>query len=591
MSTRAKQRIDPRLMAEGQRTRGALYFSIGLGVSAALLVILQAVLLAHVVRGVMFGHQGLAAVAPLLWALGGLFAFRAALSYAAEIIAFKASGEIKTYLRQKLLDHIFKLGPVHAANEQSADLAATMIEGIEALEPYFSRYVPQMALVVAVPLAILVLVFPVDWISGLILLAAGPLIPLFMVFVGYRAEAINQKQWQTLLLMSAHFLDIVQGLTTLKLFGRARDEIGIIARISDDYRKTTMAGLRVAFLTSAVLEFFASLAIALVAVIFGARLLHGSIDFYPAFLVLLLAPEYFVPLRGLSTHYHARMSAIAAARRMFDVLDLPLANTGTASLPSLREIDLVCEDLHFAYGEGEPVLAGLNCRFKAGSITAIVGASGVGKTSLARLLLGFAQPLQGRIMINGTIDLAGVAPDSWWQSLAWVPQNPLLFHGSIAANIRLGNPQADDAALYRAATQARALQFVEAQPDGFETMIGDRGAGLSGGQIQRIALARAFLKDPQLLILDEATANLDLASEALVLEAIAELAVGRTVIVIAHRMAMAERADNVLVLEAGRAAAFGTPAALRASGGAYARLLQAYETGADAGSEEAASCV
>ncbi|MDE8350206.1 MAG: ABC transporter transmembrane domain-containing protein, partial [Acidocella sp.] len=390
------QRIDPRLMAEGRRTRGALYFAIGLGVSAALLVILQAVLLAHVVRDVAFGHANLAAVAPLLWALAGLFVLRAGLNYASEIVAFKASGKIKTYLRETLLSHILRLGPVPAADEQSADLAGTMIEGIEALEPYFSRYVPQMALVVAVPLAILALVFPVDWISGLILMGAGPLIPLFMVFVGYRAEAINQRQWQKLLLMSAHFLDVMQGLTTLKLFGRARDEIGIVARISDDYRTTTMAGLRVAFLTSAVLEFFASLAIALVAVIFGSRLLHAQIDFYPAFLVLLLAPEYFVPLRGLSTHYHARMSAIAAARRMFDVLDMPLAAAGTVLLPQMDAVDIVCEDLQFGYGTNEPVLDGLSCSFRAGQITAIVGASGVGKTSLARLLLKFAHPAQGR---------------------------------------------------------------------------------------------------------------------------------------------------------------------------------------------------
>ena len=576
MRQQARQRIDPRLMAEGRRTRGALYFAIGLGVSAALLVIVQAVLLAQVVRGVVFAHQSLPAVAPRLWGLAGLFALRAALSYASEIVAFKASAGIKTYLRQTLLCHILQLGPAYAADAQSADLAGTMIEGIEALEPYFSRYVPQMALVVAVPLAILALVFPIDWISGLILLCAGPLIPLFMVFVGYRAEAISQRQWLKLLLMSTHFLDMVQGLTTLKLFGRARDEIAIVARISDDYRQTTMAGLRVAFLTSAVLEFFASLAIALVAVVFGARLLHGRVDFYPAFLVLLLAPEYFVPLRGLSTHYHARMSALAAARRMFEVLDMPLAPIGTAALPALSALDITCENLHFAYGDAAPVLAGLSCRFPAGQITAIVGASGAGKTTLARLLLGFARPDQGRIVLNQAVDLAAVAPQSWWQSLAWVPQNPRLFHGSIAANIRLGDPLADDAALRVAAARARALAFIEAQPQGFETIIGDLGAGLSGGQIQRIALARAFLKNPPLLILDEATANLDLASEALVLEAIAALALGRTVIVIAHRMAMAERADHVLVLEAGRVVESGTPAQLRAAGGAYARLLQAY---------------
>ena len=575
-------RIDPRLMAEGRRTRGALYASIGLGVAAALLVIAQAVLLARVISGVAFGHQTLGMVAPLLWGLAGLFVLRAGLAYASEASAFKAAGAIKTYLRQELLGHILRRGPVAAAGENSADLAGTMIEGVEALEPYFSRYVPQMALVVAVPLAILALVFPVDWISGLILLVTGPLIPVFMVFIGYRAEAINQRQWQKLLLMSSHFLDMLQGITTLKLFGRARDEIEIVARISDDYRKTTMAGVRIAFLTSAALEFFASLAIALVAVIFGVRLLHGRIDFYPAFLVLLLAPEYFVPLRGLSTHYHARMSALAAARRIFEVLDAPVRAPAAAPLPPLPGgVAISCENLEFSYDGREKVLDGLSCLFPAGRMTAVVGPSGAGKTTLARVLLGFIQPQGGHVRINGAAELGAVAVEGWWENLAWVPQNPRLFHGSIAANLRLGRADADADALRDAARKARALEFIEALPQGFETVIGDLGQGLSGGQIQRIALARAFLKDPKLLILDEATANLDLESEALVMDAIMDLAVGRTVIMIAHRLAMAERADSVMVLQAGRVAECGTPAQLRASGGLYAAMRNAGREGVE----------
>ena len=571
-------RIGARLMAEGQRTSSALYASIGLGIGAALLVIVQAVLLTQVVNRVSFKHQPLAMVSPLLWGLLGLFILRAALSCLSEIVAFKTSSRIKTFLRETLLSHLLKLGPVHAADEHSAGLANTMIQGVEALEPYFSRYVPQMALVVAIPLAILALVFPVDWISGLILLCAGPLIPFFMVLVGYQAEAINQQQWQKLTMMSSYFLDALQGLTTLKLFGRARDEMAIVARISDDYRKTTMAGVRVAFLTSAVLEFFASLAIALVAVIFGARLIHGSITFYPAFLVLLLAPEYFVPLRGLSTHYHARMTAIAAAERIFEVLDVPApAVPNVVSItPEFSSISLACEDVHFTYRDGAPVLNGLSCRIPPGKITAIVGASGAGKTTLARLLLRFMPPTHGSVVINNTVDLADIEQETWWQNLAWMPQNPRLFHGSIAANIRLGNPSADDAAMRQAATRARALDFIMALPKGFETTIGDLGQGLSGGQIQRIALARAFLKNPKLLILDEATANLDIESEALVLEAIAELALGRTVIVIAHRLAMAERADYVLVLDAGRVAQAGTPADLLSTDGLYRAMSRVY---------------
>ena len=569
-------------MAEGRRTRGALYASIGVGVAAALLVIAQAVLLARVINDAAFRHETLGMVAPLLWGVAGLFWLRAGLSYAGEVIAFRAAGEIKTYLRQELLGHVLRRGPVPAAGENSADLAGVMIEGVEALEPYFARYVPQMALVVAVPLAILALVFPLDWISGLILLITGPLIPVFMVFIGYRAEATNQRQWQKLLLMSSHFLDMLQGITTLKLFGRARDEIEIVTRISDDYRKTTMAGVRVAFLTSAALEFFASLAIALVAVIFGVRLLHGRIDFYPAFLVLLLAPEYFVPLRGLSTHYHARMSALAAARRIFEVLDAPVRAPAAAPLPPLPGgVAISCENLEFSYDGGEKVLDGLSCVFPAGRMTAVVGPSGAGKTTLARVLLGFIQPQGGHVRINGAAELGAVAVEGWWENLAWVPQNPRLFHGSIAANLRLGRADADADALRDAARKARALEFIEALPQGFETVIGDLGQGLSGGQIQRIALARAFLKDPKLLILDEATANLDLESEALVMDAIMDLAVGRTVIMIAHRLAMAERADSVMVLQAGRVAECGTPAQLRASGGLYAAMRNAGREGVE----------
>ena len=575
-------RIDSRLMQEGRRGNGALNASIGLGLVSGWAVIAQAVCLAQIVNGLSIKHGTLMGQAPWFYVLAGLFLFRAALAYAAEIAAFRAASGIKTRLRGALLAHLFARGPLAAAGEASADMAATLLEGVEALEPYFSRYMPQMALCVAVPLAILALVFPLDLYSGLILLIAGPLVPLFMVFVGYRAEAINQRQWDKLLRLSTHFLDVLQGLTTLKLFGRARDEIAIATRISDDYRRTTMAGLRVAFLTSAVLEFFASLAIALVAVLFGARLLHGHIDFYRAFLVLLLAPEYFVPLRGLSTHYHARMSALAAARRIFEVLDAPVRAPAAAPLPPLPGgVAISCENLEFSYDGGEKVLDGLSCLFPAGRMTAVVGPSGAGKTTLARVLLGFIQPQGGHVRINGAAELGAVAVEGWWENLAWVPQNPRLFHGSIAANLRLGRADADADALRDAARKARALEFIEALPQGFETVIGDLGQGLSGGQIQRIALARAFLKDPKLLILDEATANLDLESEALVMDAIMDLAVGRTVIMIAHRLAMAERADSVMVLQAGRVAECGTPAQLRASGGLYAAMRNAGREGVE----------
>lgn len=560
-------------MQEGRRERGALYASIGLGLVSGWAVIAQAVCLAQIVNGLSLRHRALGAEAPWFYALAGLFLFRAVLAYGAEITAFRASSHIKTGLRETLLARLFAAGPL--AGAASADVAATLLDGVEALEPYFSRYMPQMALCVAVPLAILALVFPLDLYSGLVLLIAGPLVPVFMVLVGYRAEAINQRQWDKLLQLSSHFLDVLQGLTTLKLFGRARDEIAIATRIGEDYRRTTMQGLRVAFLTSAVLEFFASLAIALVAVLFGARLIHGQADFYRAFLVLLLAPEYFVPLRGLSVHYHARMTAIAAARRIFELLDAPVLPQGGQILPRQPSIGLRCTGLSFSYG-GVKVLDGLDADFPAGKITAIIGASGAGKTSLARLLLKFAVPDAGRIIINGTHDLTELAAEAWWPMLAWVPQNPRLFHGTIAENLRLGRVDATLDELREAAAHARALEFIEALPDGFETALGDGGAGLSGGQIQRLALARAWLRDAPLLILDEATASLDAESEAEILDVLAEFSPGRTIVMIAHRLAVAARADQVLVLQDGRIAEAGPPALLLAGNGPYRAMAEAY---------------
>ncbi len=571
------ERIDPRLMREGRRARGALYGSIALGLVSAWVVIGQSVLLARLVNSISFRHITLGPLTPWIAALAVLFLIRAGLTYASEVLASRACLSIKTGLRAAMLAKLFARGP--AGEAASAEAATTMLDGVEALEPYFSRYLPQMALCMAVPLAILALVFPLDWISGIVLLVAGPLIPLFMVFVGYRAEATNQRQWEKLLQLGTHFLDVLQGLTTLKLFGRARDEIGIIARISDDYRRTTMEGLRIAFLTSAVLEFFASLAIALVAVLFGARLIHGHFNFYPAFLVLLLAPEYFVPLRGLSVHYHARMSAIASAKQIFAMLDAPAPARGTAALAPAETIEITCENLGFSYA-GRAVLENFSAHFPVGKTTAIVGASGAGKTTLSRLLLGFLAPTTGRILVNGQ-DLAEIAPESWWEAMAWVPQNPRLFHGSIADNLTLGSPEADYAALRGGAARAHAYNFIKALPDEFNADVGEEGSKLSGGEIQRVALARAYVRDAKLLILDEATASLDAETEAAILDTMAITSTGCTTIVIAHRLAVAERADQILVLEDGRLVQTGTHAGLMSRPGPYRNMVQTRKVAAN----------
>jgi ATP-binding cassette subfamily C protein CydD len=566
---------DRRLWREARGAHRALRATVVLGVLAGLAVIVQAALIARVVDRAAFHDAGLADVAKSFIALAAVFLLRAVLAWAGEVVGFRAAAAVKLDLRRRLVANLLALGPVHAVGERSGDLAGTMLEGVEALDPYFSRYLPQVALVAVLPAAILAAIFPVDWVSALVLLISGPLIPVFMVFVGGRAEAINRRQWRQLLLMGTHFLDAVQGLTTLKLFGRARAEIALVGRISDDYRRTTMESLRIAFLTSAVLEFFASLSIALVAVLFGARLLHGQIDFYPAFLVLLLVPEFFLPLRGLATHYHARMSALAAAARIFDLLDtVPPQRAERLTAPA-APISFVCRGVQVGYAPGRAVLRGVDCDIQAGRMTALVGASGAGKTTLATALLGFLVPTEGEILVNGAVRLDQLDPADWWRRLAYVPQAPRLFAGTVAANLRLARPGADLPALERAAMQAGALGFIEALPRGFETELGEGGAGLSGGQVQRLALARAFLKDAPLLILDEATANLDPDTEADLVAAIAALVVGRTAVVIAHRLATVERADQILVLDQGRVVEAGAHAALVAAGGIYADMLAA----------------
>jgi len=575
--------VERRLAAAAGTARRRLYGAVALGCAGGVLVIVQAALLARIVDGAIFHHAPLSRLEAAVGFLFGLFLARATLRFCAELAAHHAAASVKTELRRALTERIFAFAPSDAAGERSADLATTVTEGVEALEPYLARYLPERALAALVPLAILAAILPIDWRSCLVLALAAPLIPLFMVLVGEKAEAINQRQWRQLLAMSARLLDAVQGVTTLRLFGQAGAELALIGRISDEYRRTTMAGLRVAFLTSAVLEFFASLAIALVAVLFGAQLLHGHGRFFAAFFVLLLVPELFVPLRTLSTHYHARMAALAAAERIFAVLDAsssaPLA-CGKGEAPPAGAVSIICRALEAGYDAGRPVLRAISCEFPAARMSAIVGLSGAGKSTLAAAILGFLAPTAGEILIAGQLKLSALGREAWWRQVAYVPQAPRIFAGTIAENLRLARPEADEAALADAARRAGLLAVVEALPAGFATRLGEGGVGLSGGEVQRLALARAFLKDAPVLILDEATAHLDLETEAEIAASIGELVLGRTAILIAHRLATVRRAAQILVMEEGRIVERGTHSGLLSEGGAYAALLRQAETAA-----------
>lgn len=589
--------LDQRLLRQAVVVRVDLALTVGMGLLAGIVLVGQAHYLSRVVGRVFLEGKTESGVRPLLLALLILSLGRAGLSWGSEVAANRVTGRVKTDLRGRLSAHLLTLGPAYARGERTGELINTVVEGIEALDAYFSQYLPQLALAALVPLTILAFVFRLDFLSGLVLLLTAPLIPLFMILIGSLADALTRRQWTSLSRMSAHFLDVLQGLTTIKLLGHSRDQIQTIAQISARFRQTTLSVLRVAFLSALVLEMVATISTAIVAVEIGLRLLYGRLPFEQAFFVLILAPEFYLPLRLLGTRFHAGAEGATAARRIFEVLEqappaAPAREAGEQSrrvLPPLR-LHIRFADVHYAYratsGYGtpasndagqRPALSGLSCQITAGQKVALVGPSGAGKSTVAYLLLRFIEPDRGTIMVDG-VPLQDVTASEWRAQVAWVPQNPYLFHATLAENIRLAQPGASLDEVTWAARQARAHSFIQALPQGYDTLVGERGARLSGGQAQRIALARAFLKGAPLLILDEATSSLDPEHETLVREATERLMQGRTTLIIAHRLSTVYQADQILVIAGGRLVETGTHTTLLGQDGLYRRLVAAYST-------------
>ncbi|MFZ5897635.1 MAG: thiol reductant ABC exporter subunit CydD [Bacillota bacterium] len=571
--------INKQLWRETRAVRLSLVLTVGLGLGSGLLAILQAGYLARVVDLVFLKGRDITGVWPWLWLLLGVIVLRAGLAWASQVAAHRTAARIKHALRRRLLAHLLALGPAYVKEERTGELVNVLVEGVEALDAYFARYLPQLALAALVPLAVLGFVFPLDLLSGFILLLTAPLIPLFMALIGRWAQTLTQRQWESLSRMSAHFLDVLQGLTTLKIFGRSKVQAEVIKRISNDFRETTLGVLRVAFLSALVLEFVATISTALVAVTVGLRLVYARIPFEEAFFLLLLAPEFYLPLRLLGSQFHAGMAGVSAAKRIYQILETtpPLRNSGEERHISPESgIQVVFQDVYYAFEDGaRPALKGVSFALHPGERVALVGPSGAGKSTVANLLLRFMDPDQGLIKING-ISLAQIPAEEWRRHVALVPQNPYIFYGTVAENIRLACPGAGIDDVMAAAEMAGAHRFILDLPQGYDTPVGEGGMRLSGGQAQRVALARAFLKDAPLLVLDEATAGLDPWNERVVLEALERLMQGRTVLIIAHRLNTACRADRILVLEGGRVVEAGRHEELIERQGVYHRLVAAF---------------
>lgn len=574
------------LKARKKDIRPQLNRAVGLGLFAGWLIIVQAWLLARVVSAVIIDHQHLADVWGYLAAMLPIFALRFALMRASENVAFEAAAQVRRDLRARLYAHLQALGPLWLTRQSSGEIANTIVTGIDALEAYYARYLPNMSLTALVPLSILVFVLPQDWVSGLVLLLTAPLIPIFMILIGKGTETLNQQQWQLLSRMSARFLDSLQGLTTLKLFGVSRHEAEVVAALTEEYRIGTMKVLRVAFLSSVALEFMSTISIAMVAVFIGFRLFYGEMQFFNGFFVLLLAPEFYLPLRNMGTFYHARMEAIGAAQNLLKLLDTPIpphaqATGGTQKLDAAQEVRIRFDAVTVRHAADlPPALDAVSFTAKPRGLTALVGASGAGKSTALHALMALVQPEAGRILVNAT-PLTALDATDWLRHVAWVPQRPHVFEGTVRDNIALGQSDAPQEAIERAARAAQAHDFIAALPQGYDTPLGERGLGLSGGQVQRLALARALLKPAKLVLLDEATAQLDAQTQAQVGEAILALAKERCVILAAHRLSTVLQADYVVVLEAGRVIEQGAPADLLAAGGAFARLVRAHEPAAE----------
>lgn len=640
--------INKRLLQYVKTMRPYIVVVALLSFLTAIFILLQSHYIALIINGAFLKHESLTYLMSPLLVLLLVIVGRAAVIWGTTAATNFVSTTVKGDLRLRLFRHILKLGPMYIKGERSGEIANTTTDGIEALDAYFIQYFPQVCATAVIPLVLLVVVFSIDPLSGIVLLITFPLLPIFMILIGKQANAMTERRWRQLSTLSAHFLDVLQGMTTLKLFGRTTRQRTTIRQISDRFGDATMSVLRVAFLSALVMELGATISNAIIAVEIGLRLLYGQIPFEQAFFVLLVTPEFYMPLRNLGTQFHNSMESAAGAQRIFDILETTAPHQATTeegaqqtllqTLPHTPQ-SVALHDIHYTYpdidnkelstasqgrkiagvmvqaGEDELVtsregpapiqslpqqtkqqntnaaqaeaataptaptqqaaLNGVSFELRRGQKIALIGKSGAGKSTIANLLLRFIEPDSGTLTVDG-IPIQNFSAQDWRTLVAWQPQRPYLFNTTLADNIRLGRPEASQQEVEDAARQADLHTFIQTLPRGYETVIGERGTRLSGGQLQRLSLARALLKKAPILVLDEATSTLDAESESQILKTINALAHERIVLIIAHRLNTISNADQILVMQAGQVIASGTHQTLLAQSPGYQELVKAY---------------
>jgi len=556
------------------------------------MAVLQAYWMAFIVNAVFLKNQSRNDLTTPFLALLLVIVIRGLSQAGSDISAQELAIRIKNRLRAALITRLGHVGIPYLKEQRPGELIATLVQAIEALEAFFGQYLPQLILAITLPLILLMTVFPLDLITALVFLVTAPLIPLFMSLIGRMAETVTRRQWQALQRMSDFILDTLQGLTSLKAMGRTEERGTRLFKATDAYYRTTLDVLRITFLSALVMELLSTLSTALVAVEIGLRVLYGKLDFQAAFFILLIAPDFYLPLRMLSQRFHAAIGGITASQKIFAILETipprslpqPANSPQSFAIGSSRPVHRLSapqrirfEDVTFQYpNRQEPALAGITFELQAGQKIALVGPSGAGKTTLAYLMLGLLQPTQGRILIDG-IPREEISPEIWQQWVAWVPQKPYLFNNTVAWNVALGFPEAPSDLIRRACRDAHLEDALERWPHGLETPTGERGLRLSGGEAQRLALARAFVKDAPIIVMDEPTAYLDPILEIQLEQSINRLLAGRSALIIAHRLNTARNASLILVLDQGKIVERGRHEELLSMKGLYAQLWQALE--------------